>query len=162
MALTDRIEGLGIPGKVAPPENWHITLRFLGTIDGVTHDRFVAGMSSVEDEEAFRIRLTGFGAFPRARKASVVWAGVGDGNEGLGRLNQIAEEAAQSAGLKPEERPYHPHLTFSRVRPPADASHLLEESLDLTWRCDRVIVYQSRLGGGPARYEPLETFSLSG
>jgi 2'-5' RNA ligase len=33
--------------------------------------------------------------------------------------------------------------------------------VDLRWSCDRVVVFQSHLGGGPARYEPLETFHLS-
>lgn len=162
LALVDRVEGLRIPGKVAPPQNWHITLRFLGMIDEVTFDRFLAGMGPVTEERAFQIRLTGYGAFPNTRRSAVVWAGVGDGAVELARLNELAEEAAQSASLEPEERPYHPHVTLSRVRPPENSTHLLEEELDLSWRCESVVVYQSHLGGGPPRYEPLETFHLSG
>lgn len=159
-ALGERIVGLTIPGKLAPSENWHLTLRFLGVVDDVTLDRFLAGLAPVEEVRSFRVRLTGYGVFPNARRSTVVWAGVDEGADELARLNEIAEEAARAAGLSPEERPYHPHVTLSRVRPPANSEHLLGEHLDLSWRCDRVVVYESRLGGGPPRYEPLETFDL--
>lgn len=161
LAIADSVKGLRIPGRVAPPENWHITLRFLGTIDEVTYDRFLAGMTPVEDVGPFRLRLTRYGAFPNSRRATVVWVGVGEGETQLERLNEIAEEAAEAAGMESEERPYHPHLTLSRVRPPESAVHLLDETLDIAWRCNRVVIYRSRLGGGPAQYEPLETFQLS-
>jgi 2'-5' RNA ligase len=161
-ALVERIAGLDIPGKLAPPENWHLTLRFLGAVDDVTFDRFLAGLAPVEEVRSFRVRLTGYGAFPNPRRSTVVWTGVDEGVNELTRLNEMAEEAAQAAGLSPEERPYHPHVTLSRVRPPANSEHLLGEDLDLAWRCDRVVVYESRLGGGTARYEPLETFDLFG
>ena len=159
-AVADRISGLAIPGKLAPPENWHITLRFLGVVDHVSYERFLASLNHLPVGQ-FRVRLDGFGAFPRPAKATVVWIGVGSGSEELIALNETAEEAAVAAGLLGEERPFHPHLTLSRVRPPADARHLIDEEIHLGWRCDRVLVYRSHLGGGPARYEPLETFHLS-
>lgn len=161
MALADRVASLDIPGKVAPVENWHITLRFLGMIDEVTYDRFLAGLSEAERWSSFWVRLSGFGAFPRASRATVVWAGVSDGSDQLSELNEIVEDAARGAGLEGEDRPFHPHLTLSRVRPPADAGHLLDEPLDLAWFCDRLVVYRSHLGGGPARYETLETFGFA-
>lgn len=160
-ALAERAGGLRIPGKVAPPQNWHITLRFLGVMDQVAFDRFLAALAGIEGTTPFHIRLDHFGAFPRPSRATVVWVGVGEGAKGLTHLNEEAEAAAVGAGLPPEERPFHPHLTLSRVRPPADARHLLDEAIELRWRCDSVVVYRSHLGGGPARYEPLETFDFS-
>ncbi|MEE8375705.1 MAG: 2'-5' RNA ligase family protein, partial [Acidimicrobiia bacterium] len=73
---------------------------------------------------------------------------------------EIAEEAAQMAGLEPEERPYRPHLTISRIRPPRDIGPLTAESFDLKWSCDEIVVYQSEAGEGGVRYEPLETFAF--
>lgn len=160
-ALAERTAGLSIPGKVIPPQNWHLTLRFLGRLDRAGYDRFLHGMAGVEEVETFRIRLGSLGGFPRPKKATVVWVRVEQGEEGLALLNQVCEEAAQGIGLPGEERPFHPHLTLARVRPPADISDLTEVTVDLAWRCDRVVVYQSHLGPGGARYEPLETFSLS-
>lgn len=160
-AMAERIAEMPIPGKVGPPENWHITLRFLDTIDHVTYERFLSGMHPVV-ETSFGIRLDGFGAFPNPRKATVFWAGVGDGAAQLAMINEQAEEAALSAGLLPEERPFHPHLTLSRMRPPVDVHDLAEEELALSWRCERLVMYRSHLGRGPARYEPLDALDLIG
>lgn len=162
MALADRMADLEIPGRLVPPENWHVTVRFMAGVDEVAYDRFLAGLADVEGHDAFRISLDRFGAFPRAKRATVVWAGLGDGMAELSRLNEVAEETAVAAGVSPEERPYAPHLTLSRVRPPRDVRWLEDEDLDLGWKCDSLVVYRSRTGPGGARYEPLETFELAG
>jgi 2'-5' RNA ligase len=159
MALAEKTTTLAIPGRLAPPENWHLTLRFLGSVDQVTYERFLSALE-VADIEPFQIGLGRIGAFPNVRKATVVWVAVEDGREGLATLNEIAEEAAQSAGLAVEERPFHPHLTLSRVRPPADIRSLEGIPIELGWRCDRVVAYRSLTGRSGARYEPLETLRL--
>ncbi|MFB3050781.1 MAG: RNA 2',3'-cyclic phosphodiesterase, partial [Acidimicrobiia bacterium] len=108
MALADRTSILAIPGRLVPLENWHLTLRFLGAVGEVTYERFLSGLNLIEDVPSFSIRLGAFGGFPNERKASVMWAGVVEGADELRRLNEIAEEAAQMAGLEPDDRPYRP------------------------------------------------------
>jgi 2'-5' RNA ligase len=159
--LAEIVSGLPIPGRVAPPENWHITLRFLDTVDRVTYERFLAALDQV-GETAFPAALDGFGAFPNPRKANVFWAAVGQGSEQMAMLNEEAEEAALAAGLSPEERPFHPHLTLSRIRPPTDVRPLLGEELTLSWRCERLVVYRSHPGRGGTHYEPLDSIDLIG
>lgn len=161
-ALAERIADLPIPGKVGPPENWHVTLRFLDVIEQVTYERFLSELERVGQQFSFPMALKGFGAFPKPRKATVFWAGIGRGTSEISLLNELAESAAIGAGLLPEERPFHPHVTLSRVRPPADVRDLMDEELDLGWRCDHIVVYRSHLGRGPARYEPLDSVSLIG
>lgn len=162
MALADRISDLELVGKLVPPQNWHLTLRFLGTVDEVIYERFLSGLSAIDGVSPFPIRLGGLGGFPSERKATVLWVDVIEGAETLGRLNEIAEEAALMAGLEPEERPYRPHLTLSRIRPPQNIGPLTAETLDLRWSCREIVVYQSRPGDGGVRYEPLETFTFLG
>jgi RNA 2',3'-cyclic 3'-phosphodiesterase len=159
--LVDRIARLEIPGRVVPPENWHITLRFLGMVDPVTYERFLFGMEPPPDVGPFRIRLGAVGAFPNPERAAVIWAGVEAGDGELSRLAGLAEEAAVSSGLAAEERPFSPHLTLSRVRPPVDVCMLIGEKIGVGWLCDRVVIYRSIHGPGGARYEPLETFDLT-
>ena len=93
----------------------------------------------------------------------MIWLAVSRGLNRLEELAAAAEEAAQSAGFGPEDRPFRAHLTLSRVRPAEDVSALVESfpGADLGWRCESVVVYRSHLGRGGARYEPLETFPLS-
>ncbi len=163
MALADTLRGIAIPGRPVPPENWHLTLRFLGGIDRVTCERLLGAIDQTGLGGRFRIALRGLGAFPRPSKATVVWLGVAEGRERLEDLADIAEEAAVDAGVAPEDRPFRPHLTLSRVRPEEDVTELVETGADLGigWRCESIVVYRSHLGRGGARYEPLETFSLS-
>jgi 2'-5' RNA ligase len=77
-------------------------------------------------------------------------------------VNEQAEEAALAAGIMPEERPFHPHLTLSRIRPPSDVRSIVDEELHLTWRCERLVVYRSHLGRGGARYEAIDSIELIG
>jgi len=159
--LSERIAEMPIPGRIAPPENWHITLRFLDTVDRVTYERFLNALDPIS-ETAFPVAFDGFGAFPNPRKATVFWAAIGRGESQLAMLNEEAEEAALAAGLSPEERPFHSHLTLSRIRPPVDVRDLLDEELVFSWRCERLIVYRSHLGRGGAHYEPIDSIDLIG
>jgi RNA 2',3'-cyclic 3'-phosphodiesterase len=163
MALADRLQSLDMPGRGVPPENWHITLRFLGWTDDVAFDRLLAALDEADLGPSFDMMLGEMGAFPRPSSATVIWLAVSKGATRLEDLAAVAEEAAQSAGFGPEDRPFRAHLTLTRVRPAEDASGLLDSypGADLGWRCRSVVVYRSHLGRGGARYEPLETFPLT-
>lgn len=163
LALDDRLSGHPIPGRPVPPENWHLTLRFLGSVDEVSYERFVAGLDGAEMGPSFDVRLSALGAFPNPRRATVLWAGLDRGIEELTALAAIAEDAALGAGLEPEDRPFRAHLTLSRIRPQADVGELLATAgaLGISWRCETVVVYRSHLGRGGANYEALETFELA-
>jgi 2'-5' RNA ligase len=162
LALDDKLRPHSVPGKVAPPENWHLTLRFLGSVDEVTYQRFLSQLDPAELGKRFRMALGPMGAFPNPRRATVLWLGVSQGETELGELASICEEAAQAAGLTAEERPFRPHLTLSRIRPQADVGTLIESFGDagIGWRCETMIIYRSLLGSQGASYEPLEIFKL--
>lgn len=156
MALVDRLDSLPIPGRRISPANWHVTLRFVGRVDAVTFDRWLASLDQVK-AEPLRIRLQGLGAFPKPRSASVVWAGVVA--PGIERLAAMVEEATQDAGIPAEERPFRPHLTLARVRPPVDARAVVERAdlgLGLIWKADNFCV----MAAAGSRYETYETFAF--
>ncbi len=150
-----------LPGSKVPPENWHVTLRFLGKVDDVQHDRLVTYLDERIDVAPFRLRFGGLGAFPRPRKATVAWIAV-DAPE-LEPLAALAEEAAIAVGCMPEERPFHPHLTLSRIRPPADVSNVVDDlpPFPRSMSVRSVGCFESTLRGGrPARYTEIDTFEL--
>ncbi len=159
--LVDAI-ALPLPGRAVRPENWHLTLRFLGEVDEVARDRVTAALDEADLGPPFPVRWGGIGAFPRARRATVLWIGLERGAVESARLGEVVEEAVQAAGFPPEERPFRSHLTLSRIRPHQDVAVLLETvpPLGINMTVDRVVLYESHLGRGGARYEEIESFPL--
>jgi 2'-5' RNA ligase len=160
--MSHLLDGGAIPGRLNHPDKWHITLRFLGEVDEVGKDRVSACLDGADLGVSFRVRWGGLGAFPRPSKANVLWVGVEQGFEHLEGLHETVEDALESAGFPPEDRPFRPHLTLSRIRPQQDVTALVErtESLGIAMPVDRIVLYRSHLGGGAARYEELESFPL--
>jgi len=152
----------GLPGRIVPPANWHVTLRFLGDVDDLGRDRLLKELDVAGLGDPFAVGWGGLGAFPRPGRATVLWIGADRGAADLGRLAADVEEAVVAAGFPQEERPFRSHLTLSRIRPHHDVSRLLETagSFDLAMTVDRVVVYRSHLGRGGARYEEIEEFPL--
>jgi 2'-5' RNA ligase len=152
----------GLPGRVVPPENWHVTLRFLGDVRAPDRDRLLEALERADLGEAFAVRWGGLGAFPRPRRATVLWVRAERGAEALRAVAGGVEEAAVEAGFPPEDRPFRAHLTLSRIRPHQDVTALTEGvgPLGVTTRVDRVVLYRSHLGPGGARYHEVESFPL--
>lgn len=167
-ALATRIEDLlgdtAMPGRPVSVPNWHVTLRFLGEVDPVQRDVILGFLSEHLNVPCFRVRFGAVGAFPRARRAAVLWIGLDAGAEETAEVAAICEEAAQAAGCIAEERPFHAHLTVSRIRPPVDVTRLTEsgEVAGVRLEVGAVTLYRSVLGGNkPARYEVVNTVPLA-
>ncbi|HJQ54614.1 MAG TPA: RNA 2',3'-cyclic phosphodiesterase [Gemmatimonadaceae bacterium] len=151
-----------LPGKPVPPENWHFTLRFLGATAPATRDLIIQLLRSAMCGAPFDIRFDSLGAFPRPNRARILWLGIEEGAERMIQLAAIAEATARVAGFAAESKPFKPHLTLSRIDPPISVSALVSAKPRFSARMtvDCLILYRSRLGGGPARYEEVERIRL--
>lgn len=160
--LDATLEGERLPGRRVPAENWHITLRYLGSTTTVQRDLVLAYLDHHLAVDPFRIRLVGLGGFPRESKASVLWLGIASGAESLGRVAAICEMAAIEASFEPEGRPFHAHLTLARLRPPVDIRPLVESVPPIRHAMDvtAVTLYRSILGKGAAKYEVVDRVEL--
>lgn len=150
-----------LPGRRVDEADLHITLRFIGDVDEVSFDRLLMELDDQTWPPPYRLRLTSLGAFPNDRSATVAWIGV-DGSPSLVHTHSLVEEACDAAGLGTEERPFRPHVTVSRLRPPADLRPVVAASqrLGASFDVSQVVVLRSHLGGAGPRYEPLEWFPL--
>lgn len=154
-ALSERLEHLPIPGRRVPPPNFHVTLRFIGKVDPVSYDRLLAALGTRPLVEPFRMRLGGLGAFPNPRRATVVWVGV-ESDPVLDELAATVEDAVVSAGFDPEERPFVPHLTVARVRPPENVTGLEAGEWQFPFSVSEIHV----MAAWGRRYRAYETFPL--
>jgi len=162
--LEEELGGEPPPGRVVPPANWHVTLRFLGWGTPEARDRVLGRLHEELAGGAFTVGFGGLGAFPHPRRATVLWLGIDRGAERLGRIAEVAEEAARAGGFPPEERPFHPHLTLSRIRPPRDVTALIGgvRRFPLTLRVREITLFRSRVSRRGAVYEAVATLPLSG
>jgi 2'-5' RNA ligase len=97
------------------PEQMHLTLSFLGDVPENVEETLKKNLSAI-DWKAFFLPLTGFGAFPGKGRPNVIWIGVGSGHPHLFQLHKRVQEAALAAGLEPDLRAFHPHVTVARCR----------------------------------------------
>ena len=97
------------------PEQMHLTLSFLGNVPEDIEEKLKKNLSAIE-WKAFFLPLSGFGAFPGKGRPNVIWIGVGSGHPHLFQLHKRVQEAALAAGLEPDLRSFHPHVTLARCR----------------------------------------------
>lgn len=151
-----------LPGIVSPPDNWHLTLRFVGPLTPEAIDRLLFGLSGADWPDPFRIRFGPLEAFPNHRRATVLWMSLSQGEQEMRTLANVVERTVRRAGIVAEERPFVPHLTLSRVRPPADVRALIEAVPPFEGKMDvaRVDLFESV--PDPRRYPVIDGVSMVG
>jgi len=117
-AAFEGAEGL----RFVDPEQTHVTLKFLGEIDGsdptpALDDVIAAGERAIEtaDVDPFECAVEGFGVFPSLDYVSVVWAGIGRGTPELTSLHEAIESETTALGVDPEDHEFTPHVTLARM-----------------------------------------------
>ena len=136
------------------PENYHITLRFIGDVDNATADDVADCLDKLSNSLSFSVTLNHLGAFGGDRPRAL-FAGV-ELNEQLARLQAAQERMIQKAGLAPEARKFTPHVTLARLRGTSAeelARYIAQAGRfePLQFPVGRFVLYSSRdsVGGGP-------------
>jgi len=153
----------GLPGaRWIDVENFHITLRFIGDIDGRTADEVVDRLDRIERPE-FQIALSGMGSFG-SKKPHAVFAGVTPAPE-MYALQAEIERICQRLGLPADPRKFTPHVTLARLRNARteDVAHYLSGRGNFhtaPFTVNRFVLMSSKesVGGGP--YLTEEVFPL--
>ncbi|MDT0350867.1 RNA 2',3'-cyclic phosphodiesterase [Pseudonocardia charpentierae] len=164
------------PGlRWTPPGQWHLTLAFLGDIEGDGLDDGVLPALAERLARAARrhppteLALGGGGRFGDR----VLWIRVHDlgadarrGHTGVRGLAGSVGAVARRCGIPVDDRPYRPHLTLARARPGSDLRPAVDALKDFTgtpWTADALHLVRSRLGAGPggtAAHDVIATWRL--
>lgn len=134
--------------RFVPPENWHLTLRFLGEADPA----IVAAALDDAELPAATVRL-GPGVDLWADRALVLPAA------GLDDLAAEVTARTSSIGEPPRKR-FVGHLTLARLKHHAVMPKALGAYSATTFAVDEIALVRSRLGPDGARYETLETWPV--
>ena len=155
----------GIPGlRWVPPENYHVTLRFIGELPLWRAEEVDQALANIR-APAFPLQLAGVGTFEKAGKTSSLWVGI-PRTPALDHLQTKIETALTRAGLDRERRRFTPHVTMARLDKPPDAriaawvqAHNLFRSE--TIEVEHFTLFSSLLGKQQAAYEPEVEYPLA-
>lgn len=149
--------------KWVHPEDYHITVQFLGDTDSSK----VGDIGSLMREAVlgitpFSLEASGCGTFGRPALPSILWAGVKGDLDALHQLQHRVVQANQSLGYVPEDRPYRPHISIAR-------KHHMDKTLTQellkaaptfgSWTVDKLVLFRTRMHESPM-YEVVEQVSL--
>lgn len=136
------------------PENYHITLRYIGDIDHRTAGEVYDVLEMHADVEPFDLILSHLGVFG-GNKPRALYAGI-EPCDSLARLQASQERLLQRVGLNPDGRKFVPHVTLARLRdtsPEDVARHIAQagQFTPMTVSVTAFVVFSSResVGGGP-------------
>ncbi len=160
-------------------ESFHLTLAFLGEIEGTELVCARTAVRAAAGAGDFDLDFTGTELLPDRGPARVLTLLAGAGElectEIHGRVNRALSLAARESGLPPlnpewpEGRRFRAHVTLARAggrpfpRDPrglAEAWEQIRARTQAPCRVRRCILYRSDLGPGGARYEPLLAVDL--
>ncbi|MEO8437492.1 MAG: RNA 2',3'-cyclic phosphodiesterase [Chloroflexota bacterium] len=171
-AVVDGVRAEGVPGggrdvRWVRLEGLHLTLRFLGpTLDDRIEPAIGALRAAAVGQTPFDVSIRGAGTFPPGRRPRAIWLDIRGGEADLSGLALAVDRALWDAGWSLDPKPFRPHLTLARSDGvPAGAAigarlEAAAEDMDVRFRADRIGLYESLTGGGPARYEPLAMVDL--
>jgi len=144
----------GLPGaRWIDPENYHVTLRFIGDIDGVSANE-IASMLFRVNRKPFEVKVQGLTSFG-GRKPRAVVATIAPSRP-LIELQAELERMMQRIGLDPEGRKFIPHVTLARLydassQDVADYLSVRGYFPSKVFMAERFVLFSSRAstGGGP-------------
>ena len=170
--LVDRVRADGVPGggrdvRWVRLDGLHLTLRFIGpTLEDRVEAATTAVRAAAAASKPFEISIGGAGTFPATGRPRALWLGVRAGEVELADLARTVDAELTSAGWALDAKGFRAHLTLARSDgvPAGSAigARLADAAgaLDLRFRAERIGLFESLTGGGPARYEPLEMTAL--
>jgi len=146
-------------------QNLHYTMRFLGEQDEAAAARAADAMREAATQRPrFGATLGGFGAFPSAKRARVLWIGMLQGAEPMRLLASALDAALARQGFETADELFEPHLTVGRVRAPGDwTARLLDApTVEARFQVERLQLVKSVLASGGSKYEVIGEAALSG
>jgi 2'-5' RNA ligase len=155
----------GIPGaKWVPPENYHLTLRFIGEIEAWRAEEVDTALAAIRAPR-FELALAGIGTFEKAGRIQSLHVPA-ERSETLARLQGKVETALQRIGLEPERKRFTPHVSLARTDRAETHKLISFVQTHALFRIPPVAIehftlFSSRLGKEAAHYIPEVEYELA-
>jgi len=160
--LTLRLRAKDDGLRWSTPDQWHVTLVFLGEVDDESRARLIRELRQVR-QDPLRLLMERLGVFERS---GILHAEV-EVSAALLRLYEAVAAAVKRVGLAVEERPYRAHITLARARNTDGRKTIArlrrsteQQRLSAHWEADEFLLYESQLSPGGSKYVVQERFRL--
>jgi RNA 2',3'-cyclic 3'-phosphodiesterase len=148
------------------PENLHVTLKFIGHLDGAKADSIRAMLGQVRSDSPVTIEFRGLGFFPGEKRPHVLWVGTITSPNLPGLADDI-DKRLEPLGVPRETRAFRPHLTLARFDPPGISEKVRAEvqrnlNLELgALRTGEFHLFESKTKPSGAEYTILQSFQFA-
>ncbi len=106
---------VGVPGaKWVDAEQLHLTLRFIGEVDGTLFEDIASVLADIS-AKPFELTLQGVGHFPPRGNPRILWVGLKPSTN-LTQLHHRIERELVKLGLPAEGRKFSAHITLARLK----------------------------------------------
>lgn len=152
--------------KWSPPENLHITTKFIGEWPEERLPELEAALRPLPACGPIPVRMRGLGFFPNPHSPRVFWVGI-EAPPQLAALAADTDRALAALGIASEQRAFSPHLTLARIKEPVPMQPLRETIAALPslefgeFTADRFFLYQSRLNPSGSVYTKVSEYPLA-
>ncbi|CAG9622144.1 RNA 2',3'-cyclic phosphodiesterase [Sutcliffiella rhizosphaerae] len=147
------------------PDDLHITLAFLGSVDEDQKEKLKVLLRKVAKEHAtFPLSFSELGTFGNQHSPRIFWYGTEE-SYALHELRKDVYQACEKVGFQLDTRPFHPHITLARkwVGPGSISRDTLPEysTIKNTFNVRSIILYETHINKIP-KYEAKAEFPLIG
>ncbi len=144
------------------PENYHITLAFIGDIQSRDVERLhrlalpvvERYTEALAGNRAYQLLISRVEWFPGPLKPRLLVAGVNE-SEPLQQLQRALSRALRSEGFRLEKKAFRPHITLARCKALAAPPDLAEVKVHIETEMDELVLFNSVLSSAGPRYSPL-------
>ena len=151
-----------------PPENLHLTLRFLGETSPEVVSDLTMQLDALGKLPSFDLAFTEYGVFPKWNAPTSIWLGVNKTDDLL-NIHRTVELMVRDCGFRADKRPFTPHLTVVRVKrnPSSTTVSQIQEAFKNTpspvkvgFPACHVVLFQSILSPQGSQYNAIHTVDL--
>jgi RNA 2',3'-cyclic 3'-phosphodiesterase len=110
-AIRENFSSIGSKLRWVPPENLHVTLKFIGSVPAEKLEAIIEALRRVRVDKSVKLNFSGMGG----SAAGVYWAAI-EPCPALEKLAADIDRCLEPIGIAKEDRAFHPHVTVARFK----------------------------------------------
>jgi 2'-5' RNA ligase len=110
-AIREKFSSVGHELRWIPPQNLHVTLKFIGSVPAEKLEAIIEALRRVRVDKSVKLNFSGTGG----TAAGVYWAAI-EPCPVLEKLAADIDRCLEPIGIAKEDRAFHPHVTIARFK----------------------------------------------